>query len=319
MRIKELFNFFIEAGIEKDPRGKDFVLSLLAENKQKHSKLSEEEKQDYDSEKLSNPFLDSRVLFGDKSAEVKSIMVGIDIETPELLLANTLRANGRVIDLVITHHPEGVAYATFYRVMEMQADILHKFGVPINIAEPLVDSRLKEVGRKVMPQNHLRSVDAAKLLGIPFMSAHTVADNHVATHLQSIFDKIPHKTLGDIVKTLEAMPEYKDAKINGAGPRIVNGSKESRTGKIFVDMTGGTEGPKEVIEKLSAAGVGTIVGMHMSEDHLKELKKHNINLVIAGHISSDNLGLNLMLDDAEAKFGRIETVECSGFRRFRRN
>ncbi len=83
-------------------------------------------------------------------------------------------------------------------------------------------------------------------------------------------------------------------------------------------MTGGTEGPKDVLEKLAAAGVGTIVGMHMSEDHLKAAKKCHLHVVIAGHIASDNLGMNLLLDSAEKKFGGIDVIEASGFRRFRR-
>ena len=38
-----------------------------------------------------------------------------------------------------------------------------------------------------------------------------------------------------------------------------------------------------------------------------------MNFVIAGHIASDNLGINLMLDGALE--GNVEVVECSGFTR----
>jgi hypothetical protein len=40
-------------------------------------------------------------------------------------------------------------------------------------------------------------------------------------------------------------------------------------------------------------------------------------VVIAGHIASDNLGLNLLLDAVE-KHGAFEVLECSGFRRVKR-
>jgi len=86
---------------------------------------------------------------------------------------------------------------------------------------------------------------------------------------------------------------------------------------VFVDMTGGTSGSKDTLEKLSQSGVGTIVGMHMSEDHRKEAEKHHIHVVIAGHISSDTLGLNLLLDAMETR-GPLTVVECSGFKRIRR-
>lgn len=318
MKLKKLYEFFIEQGIKKDPRGAASIKKLLKYKKDGFDKLPQEEKDNYDVETLTNPYADSRILFGTGEEDIKSMIVGIDMEVPEILLADTLRKSGTKIDLVLTHHPEGKAYATFYQVMGMQAEIFNKFGVPINIAESLTDSRMKEVGRRVMPQNHARAVDAAKLLGISFMSAHTVADNHVTSFLQDMFDKEQPERLDDVVKLLKAIPEYKEAGANGAGPKILCGSKESRAGKIFVDMTGGTEPAKELLEKLADSGVGTIIAMHMSDDHYKLAEKYNIRAVIAGHISSDNLGLNLLFDEAEKEFGAINIIECSGFRRFKR-
>lgn len=318
MKLKELFECFVEQGIRKDPRGASQVRKLLKENKDKYEKLPQDEKGDYDIDRLTNPYADTRILNASGDEQVRSILAGIDIETPELLLANTLRAQGRKIDMVLTHHPEGKAYATFYEVMGMQADILNKFGVPINVAESMTETRKKEVGRKVMPQNHSRAVDAAKLLGIPFMSAHTVADNHVTEYLQSLFDGNKPEYLDDIIKTLKEIPEYRHAVLNGSGPVILSGSKDSKAGRVFVDMTGGTEGAKESLEKLADSGVGTIIGMHMSEDHYKNAEKYHLRVVIAGHISSDNLGLNLLFDSAEKEFGAFEIIECSGFKRFSR-
>jgi len=57
--------------------------------------------------------------------------------------------------------------------------------------------------------------------------------------------------------------------------------------------------------------------MHLSEEHLKKVKDANLNVVIAGHISSDNLGLNLLLDRIE-KEEKLDCINCSGFRRIRR-
>ena len=65
-------------------------------------------------------------------------------------------------------------------------------------------------------------------------------------------------------------------------PVIFEGGGSRRTGKIMVDMTGGTSGPVDAISKLAAAGVGTIVGMHMGEDHRKKAKEENMTVVIAG-------------------------------------
>jgi len=50
----------------------------------------------------------------------------------------------------------------------------------------------------------------------------------------------------------------------------------------MLDMTGGTSGPVDSLSKLAAAGVGTIVGMHMGEEHRKKAKEEKISVVIAG-------------------------------------
>lgn len=167
-----------------------------------------------------------------------------------------------------------------------------------------------------MPINHNRAVDAAALLDIPMMCVHTPADNLVQDYLNRYFDKKAPETVGDIVQLLKEIPEYREAVKGNAGPKVVAGREKGRAGKIFVDMTGGTSGAKESFEKMAAAGVGTIVGMHMSEPYRKEAEKHHINVVIAGHIASDSLGLNLFLDEL-ARRG-VEITPCSGLLRVSR-
>jgi len=318
MTLKELYSKAIATGIEKDPRGKDAVLKELESRKKDFEKLKEDEREFFDAESLNNPYSDSRILNGTGEEKIKAALVGIDMEVGEALLADTLKARGRAIDLLISHHPEGRAYANLYSVMQMQADILHRFGVPINIAEGLMEGRIKEVERRLMPANHTRAVDAARLLGIPFVCLHTPADNMVAAYLQKLFDeKKPYK-ISDVMDILKAIPEYKEASFNGAGPKILLGSKSRKAGKIFVDMTGGTEGSKEIFGSLTSGGISTIVAMHLGEEHRKEAEKNHLNVVIAGHIASDNLGLNLLLDEVSKKQS-LEVLECSGFKRVSRN
>jgi putative NIF3 family GTP cyclohydrolase 1 type 2 len=81
-------------------------------------------------------------------------------------------------------------------------------------------------------------------------------------------------------------------------------------------MTGGTSGSKKSYERLSIAGIGTIIGMHMKEDHLEEAKKFGINVVIAGHMPSDSIGMNFILDEIE-KNG-VNIISTSGLFRVRR-
>ena len=318
MTLQELFHGAIQHGIDADPRGRAAVEQELQDKRVSFNELKPDEQASFDPEQLTNPYADSRVLHGSPDQPVRKILVGIDIESPELLLADRLNEKGAGIDLVLAHHPEGRAYANFYEVMKMQADILNRFGVPINVAEGQLDSRMKEVERSLLPVNHARPVDAARLLDIPYCCIHTPADNMVSSHLQQLFDSTSPQRLKDVLKLLKDIPEYQEARRNNAGPRVLVGSDEQRTGKIFVKMTGGTSGSKETLEKLVQSGVGTLVAMHLPEDHRKEAEKHHLRVVIAGHMSSDTLGLNLLLDKLEAS-ALLEIVECSGFKRFKRS
>ena len=319
MKLKDIHKLFIKEGIKTDPRGVNIVKLDLSKRKEEYDALSGKKKENYDMESLTNPYYDSRILYGDENTEVRTVMVGIDIESQELLLAKQLMNSGIEIDLVIAHHPEGYAYSTFYSVLEMQADILNKQGVPINVAEKIVSQKMKEVQRSVLPQNNERVYDAAKLLGVPLMTAHSVADNHVTAFLQNEINALNPVYLKEVVELLNKYPEYQHASKVGHAPFILNGSDYSRCGKVFVDMTGGTEGPLESFEGLKVAGVGTIISMHLSTRAVKEAEKHYLNVVLAGHISSDNLGLNLLFDKLESKAPeKFEFIECSGFRRFRR-
>ncbi len=316
MTLEELYRSAVATGIENDPRGKETVQEVLSFREKACKELKDKDREFFDTESLQNPYSDTRILYGKGSIEIKTILTGIDIEVGEVLLAENLRSNGKPVDLMVSHHPEGTAFANLYDVMRMQSDILNKFGVPINIAEALMEGRIKEVERRLMPVNHTRAVDAARLLDIPFVCIHTPVDNMVASYLQRTFeDRNPH-SLNDIIDILLEIPEYREAKKIGAGPNILLGSDKRKAGKVFVDMTGGTEGAKEIFGSLTSSGVNTIVAMHLSEEHRKEAEKQHLNVIIAGHIASDNLGLNLLLDRVLAD--DIEVIECSGFRKVAR-
>jgi len=317
VKLIDIYRGVVLFGMENDPRGRENAKKELLRAKNEYEKLGSKDKEFYDKERLENPYSDTRILIGKADEEIKTILVGVDMEVGEIVLADRLKEKGEKIDLVMSHHPEGLALAGFFNVMYMQVDILNKIGVPINVAESLMHDRIREVERKVMPVNHTRAVDAARLLGVNFMSCHTPADNCVATYLQDLMDKKKPNTLGDIVDILRGIPEYNAAAKQNAGPRITRGDNSSKAGKIFVDMTGGTEGSKDIFKKLSEAGVSTIVCMHLSEEHFKKAKEEHMNVVIAGHIASDNVGLNIVLDELEKK-GKLKILSCSGFKRFSR-
>lgn len=316
LKLKEIYQKLITQGIAKDPRGVEGVSRYLQEQKKIWEELKEKEKPYFDEDRLFNPYSDSRILYGDGEQRIKTILCGIDVETQDLLLADRLRDKGEKIDLVLTHHPEGKALVALGGVMAIQEDILADSGVPIAQAQGLMAPRTAEIRRAFLPDNVQRTIDAARLLALPLMCMHTPADNQVQKFLETLMAENMPQTVGEVVDLLKDIPEYQSAMAIGAGPVIVSGEEKRRCGKILVEMTGGTSGPETLYEKLAQAGIGTIICMHISENHRKEAEKHHLNVIIAGHIASDSLGMNLLLDTL--KKDGIKTIPFSGLYRIER-
>ena len=314
MKAKEIFNLAINKAREADFRGKEAIDRLLERKKKQYDKLPEEKKKYFDTESFKNPYLDSRILHIAQDKEIKRVLIGIEIDPAEILLAKELGN----IDLIISHHPLGKALANLHEVMELQCDVLNQYGVPINIAEGLMKERISEVARGVNKLNHQRAVDVAKLLDFNLMCLHTACDNLAARFLKDKIEKEDRMTrIEDLIELLGSITEYKEAMYLGAGPKIFVGKKENRCGKIAItEITGGTEGSPKLYEKMAIVGIGTVIGMHISEENKREAEAANINVVIAGHMSSDSLGVNLFLDELEKR--NIEIIPCSGLIRISR-
>ncbi|MFA5107303.1 MAG: NGG1p interacting factor NIF3 [Patescibacteria group bacterium] len=318
MTIKNIYDLAVRLGIANDLRGQKAVVKKLNKERAKYEALRGDDRKEFDIERLTNPFSDTRIYYGNPELPVRRVLAGIDIEAAEILMAKEL-SRQKPIDLIISHHPIGVGLAGLDEVMQMQAEIYALYGVPINIGESLQRKRISEVARSISAENHNKTVDAARLMNMPLMSMHTATDNLVAKFLDTLIRRQRQTldTVDDVMKLLKTIPEYAAAMRLKAGPKLFAGHLDHSLGKIALsEVTGGTSGAKEIFAELSRAGVGTIVGMHMSEEHKNEAEKNHLNVIIAGHISSDSIGLNLYLDELEKK--GIEIIPCGGLIRVSR-
>jgi len=321
MNTQDIFNLGLKLGINADPRGAKGIKRWLDLQKKQYERLSKEEKVFFDLDRLSNPYADSRILFDNRSTlggPIKKVLAGIDIETAEIALAKTLNLD---VDLIITHHPQGKALVNLDVIMHMQADMLASYGIPINVAEGIMHDRIQAVSRRIAPENHFQSINAAQMAGMPMINMHTPCDNLVWQFLENLMVNPPSgekpETVGEIVDLLKQVPEYRQAALEGAGPMIFAGSPDNRAGRIVAsDITGGTSGSKEIYAELVKAGVGTVIGMHMNEESREEAIKNHLNIVIAGHISSDSLGMNIFLDELEKQ--GVEIIPISGLIKVKR-
>ena len=319
MKLQTLFEIAIKEGMRADPRGQKQIDKILDKYKKQEKKLDKDEKLFFDKERKWNPYGDTRIMNGTGEEEVKTLMVGIDIETPEILLADRLREKGEKIDAIMGHHPEGRALAELDKVMPLQIDLLATMGIPVNRSEGDLHVRMDKILRATHTDNLFRTEQAAKILGFPLFNCHTPADNMVWEFIENKICKKEFDSLEEIINALHKIPEYEEYAKRGNPAIIVNGSKERRTGKIVAtEFTGGTGGPEEFLESQAHAGVGTVLTMHISEKPLEMAKKHHINVIQCSHIASDNIGVNLMLDVIGKKEKKLKTIDVSGFMRVKR-
>lgn len=239
---------------------------------------------------------------------IKKILMGVDMGTPELMLGKELG-----YDCVISHHPKADSTKVdFYKVMDFQIDKMVEFGVPINKAQ----KALEKMRNIVSIANHVSNYDvessAAKLIKMPYLNIHIPADligqKIVQDHLDEKFADDPKKTLKDVIDGLKEIDEYKRALTQ---PVIRVGSQNSYAGKIAVLYAGGTNGGSDVYKAYFDAGVGTIIAMHAPKDVIDEISKQNIgNIIIAGHMASDSIGLNKIIGKWQEK--GIEVTKMAG-------
>jgi len=249
---------------------------------------------------------DSGVVFpGDN---IKRVMVGVDVEAAEILIARHLG-----FDAVITHHPRGGRPALdLAEAMDNQIDRMVQAGVAINKAQKALVERKEQVERARHVENYGRAVSAARLLGMPYIAVHTPADilaeRTVQEHLDRDLDGRPKATLADVIAALEGIPEYRLAP---AKPKIRVGAEQSFAGRVVVTMAGGTSGGEKVALAYFEAGVGTLVVMHMPDDVIEAVKRQEIgNVVIAGHMASDSVGVNRLI--AVFEQNGLEITRASG-------
>src|SRR4030066_1136944 len=112
MKLETPYRKAASIGIANDPRGPEELRRILDDELAKSKKLKEDEREAWEEDRLFNPYADTRILAGAPATEGKKVSVGVDMDAAEILLAHTLnRDRAERIDLVIAHHPQGIALA----------------------------------------------------------------------------------------------------------------------------------------------------------------------------------------------------------------
>ncbi len=313
MTVRELYEFAIDRGMDLDPRGREELERQMRDVRAEYEGLDEGARRRFDAERLTNPFGDTRIACGDDGATVERLICGINIDGAEVLLADRLRDHGRPVDLVLAHHASAIGGGIGSRLETIwpQVRMLTDFGVPAHLAHKLVRPSSEGDQRSY----NLKITQVSEALGMPLMTIHSPADAYLFQEGRRVLEEDRPETVGDLVDICDAWPEVSWLIERGKGTEVAVGDQRDPLGRVYHAFYGGWNPTPQVFEALCDAGCGTLWVLATSEELNRVARERNVSVVVVPHYPADNLGLNMLLDDAMDRFGDFDVVDTSDFHR----
>jgi len=148
---------------------------------------------------------------------------------------------------------------------------------------------------------------------MPMMNIHLAADIIGRQYFIDFVGKIVDghdASAGELIGGLKTIPEMEASLVQ---PELWLGTAENPVGRWVVQMAAGTNGGTPVYRTYYEHGIDTILAMHIDERDLRELEQlqsPQANLVITGHMPSDSIGMNRVIDALEDQ--GLEVIVGSG-------
>lgn len=226
--------------------------------------------------------------------DIKRVMMGIDIKSPELKIAKDLG-----FDAAISHHPTGgQARLRFFEVLYRHVDQMVAFGVPEEEARALIDELAAGHNVAAAMSNYDHDPSVSRLLDLPYLNIHTPLDEIGRRRLQGAADELPPTaSISDLISHFQAtFGEFGNA---DTSIELRNGSLSNPIGRVVMSHGAGTNGGYPVAKAYFDHGVDTVIYIHCRLADSKKLLDEfgdAKNLVITGHIVSDAIGINPYVD-----------------------
>lgn len=294
MTLGEMYRFTLAEGMRVDPRGEEGLRRVLEGRRDAYGRLEEEERAKYDTERLTNPYGDLRVVYGREGTEVGGLLVGLDPGPEEVLAAKILE-----VDLLVSYSPYAFPSKVSFRdVEELRGEMLSEAGVPLGRARACFPPQ--EPGDR-------RAEDLAKLLDLPVLTVGSVADLSAYAFLKEGL-----KGVGRVWEVLDVLRDIGEVRALG-DPELLCGDVEGEVGRAYW-------GPisAEGFRALAEAGVGTVISEGFGEE-LEVARRFGMNLVKVPKHSLESLGMNLLLDKVRKKFGEVHILPCANLVRVERD
>ena len=149
---------------------------------------------------------------------------------------------------------------------------------------------------------------------MPYLGLHTpptwLGERMVEAKVDEVYEANDNPTVQEILDNLMTIREYAQAP-EGQRPAIWWAKRTATQERLWVDFAGGWGAELDELKALITAGVGTFVCMHMDADIVKALQEDNrCNVLCMGHMASDSIGFNQILDAWEAR--GVEVTRIGG-------
>jgi putative NIF3 family GTP cyclohydrolase 1 type 2 len=230
---------------------------------------------------------------------LETALVGIDLGSAELQLAHR---DG--YDLALAHHPAGdAARLGLPAVLDRQVELMTAHGVPADTAEAAVASLRSRGAHGAHAANFRHDPSVAEHLDQPFMNVHLAPDELGRRRFVAVAEELdPTATVGEFAAALEAACPALRAAPTDVEVRV--GDRDNPLGDVAVHHAAGTNGGADVARAYFDHGVDTVLYIHVAASDTQALREAypagEKNLVVTGHIASDAVGMNALVDDLES-------------------
>jgi putative NIF3 family GTP cyclohydrolase 1 type 2 len=148
-------------------------------------------------------------------------------------------------------------------------------------------------------------VSAAKILKMPLLNIHQPCDEYMRKVILSKINSTRIKYVADIVRSVEELPEYKNADTR---VEVRYGSVKNEAGRWSLVVAAGTNGGFPIAKAYFDYGVSTVIYLHIDYNDLMKMYEEKLkgNLIVLGHLAGDSIGLNALADKLENK--QIEVI-----------
>ncbi|MCC7103902.1 MAG: hypothetical protein IT307_02050 [Chloroflexi bacterium] len=221
-------------------------------------------------------------------ANLRRVLVGIDVGPPELLVARDLGFDG-----VIAHHP--IVRAGFWKVFERHYVLMGEAGVPRDVITSAIAERREAIRLSEMNANDDHVISVARLIGLPFMNIHLPLDMYSRSEIQRVIAALqserPRATVSEVAAAIGSLPSYRST---DQRPLVVYGDPSAPAGKVAVSISGGTNGGYPVLSAYFAHGVDTAIFMHIGPEDVARLQADAVHgaVIITGHAPGDSIGID---------------------------